>query len=119
MSISIGRRGLLRLGAGAALAAGVSGSALASVTPSRGAPIAGRSLSSDPVRKALLHNLHTGETFNEVYFENGRYVPQALAQAMRVMRDWRNGQEHFMDPRLFDALHAINSRLEINRPFQI
>ena len=108
-------------GAAASAAAAPAMSWAKVVTPSRGAPVVGAApaLTREPVRKALLHNLHTGETFNEVYYENGRYVPQALAQAMRVMRDWRNGQEHFMDPRLFDALHAINTRLETNKPFQI
>ena len=70
-------------------------------------------------RRAFLHNLHTGETLDAVYFENGRYVPDALAQAMRVLRDWRNGQEHVMDPRLFDVLHAIHGKLEAKTPFQI
>ncbi|WP_254600837.1 DUF882 domain-containing protein [Caulobacter sp. S45] len=70
-------------------------------------------------RRAFLHNLHTGETLDAVYFENGRYVPDALAQAMRVLRDWRNGQEHVMDPRLFDVLHAIHAKLGASVPFQI
>ena len=70
-------------------------------------------------RRALLHNLHTGETLDAVYFENGRYVPDALAEAMRVLRDWRNGEEHVMDPRLFDVLHAIHRKLDVTAPFQI
>ena len=70
-------------------------------------------------RRAFLHNLHTGETLDAVYFENGRYVPDALAQAMRVLRDWRNGAEHVMDPRLFDLLHAIHAKLDVSVPFQI
>jgi uncharacterized protein YcbK (DUF882 family) len=71
------------------------------------------------IRRAFLHNLHTGEMLDAVYWEAGKYVPDALAEAMRVMRDWRNGQEHAMDPRLFDLLHAIQARLEVNRPFQL
>ncbi len=70
-------------------------------------------------RRAFLHNLHTGETLDAVYFENGKYVPDALAQAMRVLRDWRNGAEHVMDPRLFDVLHAIHTKLDAKVPFQI
>jgi len=54
-----------------------------------------------------------------VYWESGRYVPDALAEAMRVMRDWRNGEEHAMDPRLFDVLHAVQRKLEVNRPVQL
>jgi uncharacterized protein YcbK (DUF882 family) len=71
------------------------------------------------VRRASLHNLHTGDRFNEVYYEGGRYLPDALAEAQKVLRDWRTGDEHFMDPRLFDALHAIQGRLETDAPYQI
>jgi uncharacterized protein YcbK (DUF882 family) len=73
----------------------------------------------DDVRRAFIHNLHTGETLDAVYWENGKYVPDALAEAMRVMRDWRDGREHVMDPRLFDVLHSVRGKLEVNRPFQL
>jgi uncharacterized protein YcbK (DUF882 family) len=105
MQAGLARRELL-LGAGAA-AAGIA------------APAIVRAQSLPGVKRALLYNLHTGESFNEVYWAEGRYVPGALAEAMRVMRDWRNGEEHPMDPLLFDALHAINTRLETDRPFQL
>jgi uncharacterized protein YcbK (DUF882 family) len=78
-----------------------------------------QTLSGGAAKRAVLHNLHTGDTFNEVFYANGAYVPDALTEAMRVLRDWRNGEEHVMDPRLFDALHAINVRLETNQPFQV
>ncbi|MBI1196435.1 MAG: DUF882 domain-containing protein [Phenylobacterium sp.] len=100
------RRDLLALGA----AAGVSAIA---------APAWASRLDVWEPRRAVLHNLHTGDAFNEVYYANGSYIPDALAEAKRVMRDWRNGAEHFIDPGLFDALHAIGSRLETRRPFQI
>jgi uncharacterized protein YcbK (DUF882 family) len=104
----IGRREALRLGGGALLA-GVA-------APTLG--WAGVSGALEP-RRAILHNLHTGDTFNDVYFEGGRYVPQALAEAMRVLRDWRTGEEHVMEPGLFDALHAISTKLDSRQPFQI
>ena len=71
------------------------------------------------MRRAFVHNLHTGEQLDAVYFEAGRYVPDALAQAMRVMRDWRNGAEHVMDPRLFDVLHGLGAKLGSRQPFQL
>jgi uncharacterized protein YcbK (DUF882 family) len=83
--------------------------------PDRGAALS--SLSSP--RRAFLHNLHTGETLDEVYFAGGRYVPGALAEAMRVLRDWRDGEEHSMDPQLFDLLHDLRARTEASAPFQI
>jgi uncharacterized protein YcbK (DUF882 family) len=100
------RRDLFRLGAAAGL--GVIA-----------APAWGRDIEVWRPRRAVLNNLHTGEAFNEVYYANGRYIPDALAEATRVMRDWRTGDEHFIDPGLFDALHAIGGKLETARPFQI
>lgn len=104
----IGRREALRLGGGALLA-GVAAPSLGWANV----------LGATAPRRAVLHNLHTGDRFNEVYFEGGRYVPQALAEAMRVLRDWRTGEEHVMEPSLFDALYAISQKLETRQPFQI
>jgi len=100
------RRDLLRFGAAAGLAA-------------IAAPAWAQQLDIWEPRRAVLHNLHTGETFNEVYFANGSYLPDALAEATRVMRDWRTGEERFIDPSLFDALTGVQQRLETARPFQI
>ena len=82
-------------------------------------PINTAALPLTDIRKASIHNLHTGETLDAVYWENGKYIPDALAEAMRVMRDWRDGKEHAMDPRLLDVLHGIQSKLEIKSPFQL
>ncbi|MDB5443210.1 MAG: Twin-arginine translocation pathway signal [Phenylobacterium sp.] len=71
------------------------------------------------VRRVVLHNLHTGDRFDEVYWQKGAYVPDAMAAAQHALRDWRNGEEHFMDPKLFDLLHAISQKLETRAPFQI
>ncbi len=74
---------------------------------------------SNEVRRVALKNLHAGDSFNDVYYENGRYLPDALAEAQKVLRDWRTGDEHFMDPKLFDALHGIQQKLETRAPYQI
>lgn len=100
------RRELLTFGAAAGLAA-------------IAAPAWAKGLDIWEPRRAVLDNLHTGEKFSEVYYANGSYLPDALAEATRVMRDWRTGDEHFIDPGLFDALHAIGGKLETRAPFQI
>jgi uncharacterized protein YcbK (DUF882 family) len=100
------RRDLLCFGAAAGLAA-------------IAAPAWAQTLDVWQPRRAILDNLHTGEKFDAVYYANGSYLPDALAEATRVMRDWRTGDEHFIDPTLFDALSAIRSRVESNAPFQI
>ncbi|CAN7376931.1 DUF882 domain-containing protein [Phenylobacterium sp. LjRoot219] len=107
MQAKIARRGLL-FGAAGALAA-----------VAAPAVVRAQGLETGAVRRAALHNLHTGDFFNEVFYANGRYMPDALAEATRVLRDWRNGEQHPIDPRLFDALHDINVRLESNRPFLV
>ncbi len=100
------RRDLLKFGAAAGL------SAIA-------APAWAQNFDIWEPRWAVLDNLHTGERFSSVYYANGSYLPDALAEATRVMRDWRTGDEHFIDPTLFDALHAIGGKLETRKPFQI
>ena len=137
--MDLARRRFLAMGAGAAAAAGVAacaGFSQLSVFDARSAPQAARATAASAVspafkplqsaalplgdyRRAHLHNLHTGEVLDAVYWENGKYVPDALAEAMRVMRDWRNGQEHIMDPRLFDVLHGIQEKIGANQPFQL
>ena len=70
-------------------------------------------------REAFLHNTHTGESLKAVYWEKGRYVPDALSSLMKVLRDWRNGEEHMMDPRVFDLLHTVQGKVESKQPIQI
>ena len=83
------------------------------------APAVVKKLAARLVRRAHVHNLHTGDELDTVYYEDGQYVPGALAEARRVLRDWRNGEEHAMDARLFDVLHAISDKVTAKGPFQI
>ena len=123
----LARRNVL-LGVGAAAAAAVPAMASSSVlktvlgSPSKIASpaiISASTATSAEVRRVAVHNLHTGDKLDAVYFESGKYVPDALAEAMRVLRDWRNGEEHVMDPRLFDVLHRLGGKVEARAPFQI
>ena len=82
-------------------------------------PAVVKRLAARLVRRAHVHNLHTGEELNTVYYADGHYMPDALAQARRVLRDWRNNEEHVMDAHLFDVLHAISDRVKAKGPFQI
>ena len=38
-------------------------------------------------RREGLHNLHTGDKVDAVYWESGAYVPSTLVQVQRIMRD--------------------------------
>ena len=100
------RRELLRAG----LAAG--GLALA------GVPVHSLASTLEP-RRIAVHNLHTGEALNAVYWEKGAYVPDAVEALNKVLRDFRTGDSHFMDPGLYDILDAISVRVENRAPYQI
>ena len=70
-------------------------------------------------REVAVHNLHTGESISAIYFARGQYVPDALSAMNHVMRDFRTGEIHEMQPQLFDLWHTIRDVTESRRPFQI
>jgi uncharacterized protein YcbK (DUF882 family) len=70
-------------------------------------------------RGLKLHNLHTNETLAADYWIEGKYQPEVLAGFNRFLRDWRNNQEHQIDPRLFDLLHDIHAGLDAKDGFQV
>jgi uncharacterized protein YcbK (DUF882 family) len=126
------RRRAFVLGGGALLGSAALGAAVGRLTPTpvRGVVSAAPAASSLPapavrtkaaadVKRLFLHNLHTGDTIKTVYWENGAYLDGALAEARHALRDWRNDQQHDMDPKLFDVLHDLGAKLEVDRPFQI
>jgi uncharacterized protein YcbK (DUF882 family) len=51
-----------------------------------------------------LTNLHTSERLEVDYFRDGAYVPEAMASIEAVLKDFRNGDKHSIDPKLMDYL---------------
>jgi uncharacterized protein YcbK (DUF882 family) len=70
-------------------------------------------------RKLAFDNPHTGETLTTVYWTKGDYVGEALHEVNYIMRDFRTGDVHGIDPRLLDLLHALHGKLDSRRPFEI
>jgi uncharacterized protein YcbK (DUF882 family) len=131
-SMTISRRHLLKAGVITAAALVVPGVALANewvrLPPSaamqprlRGARfvVPQRRASSASVRKLSFYNVHTGESLNSVYFENGEYVPGALGEVNYFFRDFRANEVKPIDPRLLDILYDIHTELETTRPFNL
>ena len=58
-------------------------------------------------RRIALTNLHTGERLEIEYFRDGSYVPAALAALEVLLRDFRNGEKHAIDPTLMDYLVEV------------
>ncbi len=84
-------------------------------------PIAGvtSALADTAPRRLAVHNLHTGESLDAVYWERGAYVPDALSAVDHVLRDFRTGDVHRIDPRLLDTLAKLGARVEARQPFSV
>ena len=84
---------------------------------------AGRSsfaaLGNPRIRSVAFDNLHTGEHLKVDYWVDGRYLQDALGAVDRVLRDFRTGETHSIDPRLLDLLVALSGRLGTREPFQV
>jgi uncharacterized protein YcbK (DUF882 family) len=71
------------------------------------------------VRKVSLRNLHTEECLDTVYFEDGQYIPDAMHKVRHVLRDFRNGAQHEIEPQLIDLLDTIRARTGTHQPFHV
>ena len=58
-----------------------------------------------------LHHLHTGESIDEVYKDGNTYVPEAMEKLNYVLRDHRTNDVSHYDPREFDLLHSVMTKL--------
>jgi uncharacterized protein YcbK (DUF882 family) len=73
----------------------------------------------DAPRRVKFHNLHTDEKLDAVYWEDGQYVPDALHAVNHVLRDFRTGDMHMMDPGLLNLLVALSAKTETSSPFYV
>ena len=69
--------------------------------------------SSSPKRIALL-NLHTDERLDVEYFRDGAYLPEAMARIEGLLKDFRNGEKHAIDPKLMDYL--VDVAAQVGKP---
>src|SRR6266511_5092279 len=72
-----------------------------------------------PERSVAFYNTHTGESLSTIYWIQGKYLPEALADVDRVLRDHRTDEIKPIDPQLLDLLHAISGELECSHPFYV
>lgn len=70
-------------------------------------------------RKIKLHSIHTGESLEVTYWEQGKYDHDALRDISHLLRDHRNNRVHTIDPMLLDQIFVLRQKLETNRPFHI
>jgi uncharacterized protein YcbK (DUF882 family) len=102
-SIGMNRRTFLRAAAGTALG-------LAIMAP--------HEILAKPSRSENLsfYHTHTGEQF-ELYIDNGQWAPRKKLSAF--LRDFRTGDIHPMDIKLFDTLHKIQKTAGSRGVFEV
>ncbi len=115
----LGRRQLLQAGgtlAGAAAIGMLASPLRAAATPPAAAAAAGLGLT----RKRLsLRSLHTGEHLDLEFARGAGYVTDSLAAIQVLLRDFRNGAQHVIDPRLLDYLHDLAIGMKVDPVFSV
>jgi uncharacterized protein YcbK (DUF882 family) len=110
--VSWSRRQLLQ--AGGLLA---SLSTAAALRPARAVP--SRQTLIQPAKRIALVNLHTGEKLELEFFRGAAYVPETLAAVQVLLRDFRNDEQHAIDPKLMDYLYDVASRIGVDPVFSV
>ena len=64
-------------------------------------------------------HLHTGEKLAIEYWKGGTYETESLSAINHLMRDFRTGDVHPIDPPLLDLLHDLAGTTGTRRPFEI
>lgn len=70
-------------------------------------------------RTISLFNTHTRESITLPYFADGAYLPESLARLSSFLRDHRTGEEHAIDPSLYDILNDLRLATRSRSPFQV
>ena len=70
-------------------------------------------------RRLQLYNPHTDERFHDVFWCDGRYVPESLTSINWLMRDYHRNVVKSIDVDLLNLLQRIHQRLETHKPFRI
>ena len=71
-----------------------------------------------PKHIALL-NLHTDERLDIEYFRDGAYLPKALSAIEVLLRDFRTGERHAIDPQLMNYLLEVAHTLGVEPRFSV
>jgi len=94
------------------IASGLAGSAAVLSRSPLGAP-------NSTAKQIALTNLYTGEKLTVEFFRNDAYVPGALEGIDVLLRDFRNGEKHAIDPALLDYLVDVAAQIGVPAAFSV
>jgi uncharacterized protein YcbK (DUF882 family) len=108
------RRRVLKAGG---VLAGVSAAGLLVGTARSQEAMVGKDTSA--IKRIALLNLHTDERLDIEYFRDGVHVPEALSAIAVLLRDFRTGERHAIDPGLMDYLVHVAHALGVDPSFSV
>ena len=74
-------------------------------------PALARAAVAAPGERTLrLYNTHTGESIKSVFWAEGQFVPDALIDINKLLRDHRSNTIATMDPKLLMLLDQVSAR---------
>jgi uncharacterized protein YcbK (DUF882 family) len=75
--------------------------------------------SQDTSRRIALLNLHTDERISLEYFRAGVYAADAMSAIEVLLRDYRTGDRHAIDPKLMDYLVDVARAARVDASFSV
>jgi uncharacterized protein YcbK (DUF882 family) len=75
--------------------------------------------SSSRKRSLSFFETHRRELLTIDYWDDGKYLPEALDEINHALRDWRTHEVKAIDPRLIDLLYGLKVNLSTTQPFHI
>jgi len=68
------------------------------------------SIAAPHERSLRFYNTHTGETLRTMFWAEGQFIPEALQDINRLLRDHRNDKIAPIDPELLLLLNKVSSQ---------
>ena len=70
-------------------------------------------------RRLRMYSGRSGESLDVVYWIDGIYIPEALAEISRMMRDLRTGKVLKIDPAVVDIMAAAHQMMDVSEPYTL
>ena len=74
---------------------------------------------SGDIRRLQMYSGRTGETMDTIYWIDGEYIPEAVAEVSKFMRDWRNDKIINIDTRALDIWAAAHRLMDADAPYMM
>ncbi len=71
------------------------------------------------IRRVQMYSGRTGEKVNTIYWVEGEYIPDALAEINYFMRDWRTNETKNIDARTVDIMSAAHRLMDVSEPYMM